>query len=219
MIPFAMWIAGVVGWLILVIEAMIAVPLWMFAHLTFEGDGLHGRGIEGYSLLFNVLFRPVLLLFGLFAGYFVFSASSWLLLQGFGIAAGFVLSNGWFVTNLLGLIVLTSMFVLMEITLALLSFRMISLVPHHVVKLIGFQPANRTDIDRFSQDVGMVGTGATLRAIDGGSKAVIGAAGETANRQLSGTGAAGNAGTRMIGHDTTLSAQTDITPPSKPEEG
>ena len=109
MIPFAMWIAGVAGWLILVCEAIVAVPLWMFAHLTFQGEGLHGRGVEGYSLLFNVLFRPVLMLFGLFLGYFVFSSMSWLMLQGFGIAAGFALSNGWFVTNMLGVIVLVCM--------------------------------------------------------------------------------------------------------------
>ena len=226
MIPFAMWIAGVVGWLILVIEAMIAVPLWMFAHLTFDGDGLHGRGLEGYALLFNVLFRPVLLLFGLFTGYFVFSSSSWLLLQGFGIAAGFALSSGWFVTNLLGLIVLTSMFVLMEITLALLSFRMISLVPHHVVKLIGFQPANRTDIDRFSQDVGMVGTGATLTTISGGLREGVDTARQlgASQQEVLGNGAGNSASgratgpQRLLGNDSTLNAQSDVTPPAKEED-
>ena len=223
MIPFAMWIAGVVGWLILVIEAMIAVPLWMFAHLTFDGDGLHGRGVEGYALLFNVLFRPVLLLFGLFTGYFVFSSSSWLLLQGFGIAAGFALSSGWFVTNLLGLIVLTSMFVLMEITLALLSFRMISVVPHHVVKLIGFQPANRTDIDRFSQDVGAVGLANTLGRIEQGRGAAIETL-QSGTRQIAQSAGGDNGGNatgaqRAISHDSTLNAQSDVLPPAPDEEG
>ena len=42
MIPYVMWMAGVCGWLILVCEAMIAVPLWMLAHMTVGGDGLHG---------------------------------------------------------------------------------------------------------------------------------------------------------------------------------
>ena len=135
----------------------------MFAHLTFQGDGLHGRGIEGYSLLFNVLFRPVLMLFGLFLGYFVFSSMSWLMMQGFGIAASFALSNGWFVTNMLGVVVLLCMFVLMHITLALVAFRLISLVPHHVVKLIGVAPANRVDMDQFGRDVGVVGTAGAMR--------------------------------------------------------
>ena len=222
MIPFAMWIAGVAGWLILVIEAVIAVPLWMFAHLTLQGEGLHGRGIEGYGLLFNVLFRPVLMLFGLFLGYFVFSAMSWLMLQGFGIAAGFALSNGWFVTNLLGLIILLCMFVLMEITLALLSFRMISLVPHHVVRLIGVASANRVDMDGFSQDVGMAGMGATLTSIRGGANGMLETARNAGNsrRMLAnnGGGAPGNpdkSASRQIASDSTLKAQTDVSPPTE----
>ena len=68
MIPWVMWIAGVGGWLILVCEAVLAVPLWMLAHMTTQGEGLHGRAQEGYSLLFNVMFRPTLMLFGLFMG-------------------------------------------------------------------------------------------------------------------------------------------------------
>ena len=51
MIPWVMWMAGVCGWIILVCEAMIAVPLWMLAHMTVGGDGLHGRAIEGWGLL------------------------------------------------------------------------------------------------------------------------------------------------------------------------
>jgi len=229
MIPFAMWIAGVAGWLILVCEAIIAVPLWMFAHLTFQGDGLHGRGIEGYALLFNVLFRPVLMLFGLFLGYFVFSAMSWLMLQGFGIAAGFALSNGWFVTNLLGVIVLICMFVLMHITLAFVCFRLISVVPHQVVKLIGVAPANRVDMDQFGKDVGLVGMAGSLGAIRGGTQAAISSAasgdrngGGAGQRLLAGSpgrtpGAGGSAATSS-GSDTTLSAQSDISSPSNGKE-
>ncbi len=226
MIPFAMWIAGIAGWLILVCEAVVAVPLWMFAHLTFQGDGLHGRGIEGYSLLFNIMFRPVLMLFGLFLGYFVFSAMSWLMLQGFGIAAGFALSKGWLVTNLLGVVVLLCMFVLMHITLALVAFRLISVVPHQVVKLIGFQPANRVDIERFGQDAGMVGMGASLIAVRGGAQAMISAGRDTGvGRQrllTNGSGAGAGNSSREPGPggpDSTLLAQSDVSSPKGTEEG
>ena len=88
MIPYVLWMAGVCGWIILVCEAMIAVPLWMLAHMTVGGDGLHGRAIEGWSLLFNVVFRPTLMVIGLFLGYFVFDCMSWLIRESFGIAAG-----------------------------------------------------------------------------------------------------------------------------------
>jgi hypothetical protein len=144
-----LWMAGVCGWIILVCEAMIAVPLWMLAHMTVGGDGLHGRAIEGWGLLFNVVFRPTLMVIGLFLGYFVFACMSYLIRQTFGIAAGFALSNGWLVTNFLGVTVLLNIFVMTHITAALMSFRLVALMPHHSPRLIGFSAANRVDTEAF----------------------------------------------------------------------
>ena len=149
MIPYIMWMAGVAGWIILVCEAMVAVPLWMLAHMTLGGDGLHGRATEGWSLLFSVVFRPTLMVIGLFLGYFVFDCMSWLIRETFGIAVGFVLANGWLVSNFLGMAVLLSIFVMTHVVAALMSFRMVALLPHHLPRLIGFTSANRVDMDDF----------------------------------------------------------------------
>ena len=151
MIPYVLWMAGVCGWIILVCEAMVAVPLWMLAHMTFGGEGLHGRGIEGWGLLFNVMFRPVLMVIGLFLSYFVYDCMSLLIRQSFGIATGFVLDGGWFVTNMIGVIVLVNIFVMLHVTAALMSFRMVTLIPHHLPRLIGLAPANRVDHEAFYQ--------------------------------------------------------------------
>ena len=144
------------------------MPMWMFAVLRSQGDGLHGRGLDGVALLANLIFRPVLMLFGLMLGYVIFAAMSWLVMQSFGIAAGFVLAGGWLVANLLGVVVLLCLFVLTEVTLALLSFRMISLVPHHAIQLMAIKPANRVDMDRFAQDLGLVGMAGTMQRFDPG---------------------------------------------------
>jgi len=233
-VPFAMWLAGVAGWLILVCEAMVAVPLWAFAHLTWQGDGLHGRGLDGYGLQLNVMFRPVLMLFGLFFGYFVFSSMTWLALQGFGVTAGFVLQNGWFVSNLLGVVTLLCGFVLLELTIALLSFRLISTFPHHVIKLAGVQPAGRVDMERFASDVDVAGMGSSLRGIQGGYSAMMtqamkgaggggaetGGGAGTGGRELAGSTQAGEqGGTRQLGTDATLQASSDVTPPAAPRQG
>jgi conjugal transfer/type IV secretion protein DotA/TraY len=151
MIPYVMWMAGVCGWIILVCEAMIAVPLWMLAHMTIGGDGLHGRAVEGWGLLFNVMFRPTLMIIGLFLSYFVFDCMSWLIRESFGIAVGFILANGWFVTNLIGIVVLLNIFVMLQVTTAIASFRMIALLPHHLPRLLGFTAANRVDTEAFYQ--------------------------------------------------------------------
>ncbi|WP_161993582.1 DotA/TraY family protein [Muricoccus nepalensis] len=212
MIPFLIWLAGVAGWLILVCEAVIAVPLWMLAHMTMRGEGLHGKATEGYSLIFNVLFRPVLMLLGLFLGYFIFASTSWLLRQGFGVAAGFVLGNGWVVTNVIGVIVLMCIFVLCHVVLALMSFRMISLVPHHVPRLIGFMPANRVDMDGFSRDAALVGAAGALKQIEGAitPKSVGGGVRQAVEHQRSDVENAGDHGSKeRNGMDTTMRAATD----------
>ena len=215
MIPWVMWMAGVCGWIILVCEAMIAVPLWMLAHMTVGGDGLHGRATEGWSLLFNVMFRPTLMVIGLFLGYFVFDCMSWLIRESFGIAAGFVLQNGWIVTNWIGTVVLLNIFVMTQVTAALMSFRMVALLPHHLPRLIGFTAANRVDHEAFYQQASwapgnQVARGAQQAVTEGTRQLQSGA------KQLRGgpagyiSGPSGNtASGDEGGMDTTLRATTD----------
>lgn len=223
MIPWVMWIAGVTGYLILVLEAVIAVPFMMSAHMTFDGDGLHGRAIQVYELLFNVLFRPALMLLGLFAGFFVFSSISWLIRMSFGVAVHFVLEKGWLVTNLIGMVVLLAIFVLLHIVVALKSFGMISLIPHHVPKMLGFSPANRVDMDEFSKAAAWTGTRGTVETINNYARSQLprssrqkggSSVGSSATPAISASQKAitGSGGSSAKGGniDSTLSAQTDV---------
>ncbi len=220
MVPWVMWMAGVMGWLILVCEGVIAVPLWMLAHMTMQGEGLHGRATEGYALIFNILFRPTLMVFGLFLSYFIFSCTSFLINQTFGVAAGFVLEHGWLVTNVLGVVVLLSIFVMTQTVAALVSFRMIALVPHHVPRMLGFQSAGRVDMDEFSRDAALVGVGGALKTINEGLEEGSAAAGRVASdgtRRITGPrpalparGGRSSSDSSKDGMDSTLRAATDM---------
>jgi conjugal transfer/type IV secretion protein DotA/TraY len=66
-LPFMIWIGIIIGWTIMVVEAVIAAPLWAVMHLHPNGDDLTGRGGNGYMLLLGLLLRPVLIIFGLIA--------------------------------------------------------------------------------------------------------------------------------------------------------
>jgi conjugal transfer/type IV secretion protein DotA/TraY len=225
MIPYVMWMAGVAGWIILVCEAMIAVPLWMLAHMTVGGDGLHGRAIEGWGLLFNVVFRPTLMVIGLFLGYFVFDCMSWLIRQSFGIAAGFVLANGWLVSNFIGLGVLLSIFVMTHVVAALMSFRMVALLPHHLPRLIGFTAANRVDMDDFQQRAAWAPGG----EISGGAARALGTGARQFGQQMQqlrgrstglisgATEVSGAEGRSGAGMDTTLRATSGSPPETEGE--
>ncbi len=218
MIPWLMFLAGVLGWLVLVCEAVIAFPFWMLAHMTFDGEGLHGRASEGYSLLFNLMFRPTLMVIGLFMGGFIFTAASWLIRQTFGLAAGFVLANGWLVTNVLGVAVLLTIFTLTHVVSALVSFRMISLIPHHVPRLAGFGSANRVDMDQFGRDAALVGTVGALKAIRGGLTPSSPGHRDPGSQlgynaqQLSAPANGGQTRANATGMDSTLRAATDVPP-------
>jgi conjugal transfer/type IV secretion protein DotA/TraY len=61
--PFLFW-GGVVGWCVLVVEALIASPLWIAMHLFPEGHDVVGKGSAGYSLMLSLLLRPTLIILG-----------------------------------------------------------------------------------------------------------------------------------------------------------
>lgn len=66
MMPFLVWFGGLVGYFITVFATVVAVPVWMAAHLHPEGEGMSSVfSKRGYGLLAEVFARPVLMVFGL----------------------------------------------------------------------------------------------------------------------------------------------------------
>jgi conjugal transfer/type IV secretion protein DotA/TraY len=151
MMPYLYWIAGVTGWFLLVIEAVAYAPLWFLAHMTFAGDGIHGKGVRGYEVLFTILFRPSMMVIGMVFSYTVFSAISWLLMKSFLVASAFTLDHGWLIDNWVGIIAMIIMYSAMEMTTATLSFRLITTLPHHMASMVGFGAASRVDAEDFEK--------------------------------------------------------------------
>jgi hypothetical protein len=163
---------------------------------------------------------------GLFLGYFVFDCMSWLIRESFGIAAGFVLANGWLVSNFIGLGVLLSIFVMTHVVAALMSFRMVALLPHHLPRLIGFTAANRVDMDDFQQRAAwapggqLAGAGAT--AIQAGAARFSGSMKELQSGPaglISGpSGSSASEGGAREGMDSTLRATSGSPPEQNGDE-
>ena len=68
-LPFILWFGEVISYFIVLVEAVVGAPLWMLAHLETEGEGMGQRTAHGYMFLLNVIFRPVLMIFGLVGGW------------------------------------------------------------------------------------------------------------------------------------------------------
>lgn len=55
------WVMAIGAYLVIVLEAFIATPLWAMAHLDTDGEGMGQRAGHGYLFLLNLLFRPAVL--------------------------------------------------------------------------------------------------------------------------------------------------------------
>lgn len=69
MMPYILWIAAIFGWMVLVVEAVFAAPLWAVIHLAPDADGIVGRGGQGYMLVLSLTLRPAMMVLGLIAAF------------------------------------------------------------------------------------------------------------------------------------------------------
>ena len=73
----------------------MAAPLWAFAHLDTEGDGLGQRTQTGYLFLVNVLFRPALMVVGLLLAAKMADLLTDMVIQMFPIIMANASSDSW----------------------------------------------------------------------------------------------------------------------------
>ena len=137
-IPFIRWIAALGGWVILIVESLVAAPLWVCAHALPEGDGAAGQhGKRGYLLFLGILIRPPLMVAGFFCAVILINVIGRLMGTGFEM---FV--SGASQTKTVGILGSISMLVILGSTTMLLANKFFSLIhylPEHVTNWIGQQ--------------------------------------------------------------------------------
>lgn len=137
MIPFIAFWAGIVTWLGVFAEGLIAAPLWSFAHLDTDGEGLGQRTQYGYIFLLNVLMRPVLMVFGFIAASLSLLALGTLFLKLYNMAFE---TAGYNNLDFGGIILLVGGVVLFAILLVGMvqgAFNMVSFIPDQVLGWVG----------------------------------------------------------------------------------
>jgi conjugal transfer/type IV secretion protein DotA/TraY len=69
LMPAAVWTFAVLGYILLVAEAVVAAPLWAIAHLRADGEGISGPAADrGYALLLALTLTPLMMVLGLVLG-------------------------------------------------------------------------------------------------------------------------------------------------------
>ncbi|MFG6376490.1 MAG: DotA/TraY family protein [Desulfovibrio sp.] len=135
-IPFIRWFSALVGWIIMVVEALVAAPLWLCAHALPDGEGAAGQhGKRGYFLLLGIVLRPPLMVTGFFAAVILMNVLGRMLGASFEMFVG-----GTAQTKILGLTGTFSMLVILGIVVIMAANKFFSLIhylPEHVTNWIG----------------------------------------------------------------------------------
>ena len=137
-IPFIRWISALAGWVILIVESLVAAPLWLCAHALPEGDGAAGQhGKRGYLLLLGIIIRPPLMVAGFFAAIILMNVLGRLIGASFEM---FIAGTGQ--SKMIGITGTISMLVILGIVVIMMANKFFSLIhylPEHVTAWIGQQ--------------------------------------------------------------------------------
>lgn len=135
-IPFLIWFAAIINWVVFVAIGVVAAPLWAFAHLS--GEENDGRSTHGYIFLLNAMLRPVLMVAAFIIAGGIVVMGGTLLNAMFGPALANVQTDS--ITGLVSIIGFLGIYITASLTLIHTSFNLIFMIPDKVMEWIGGSP-------------------------------------------------------------------------------
>ncbi|MGE2242429.1 DotA/TraY family protein [Morganella morganii] len=134
MIPYIIWMGIVLSYMATCIEAYVASPMWVLAHLAPDADDVVGKQGQGYMLTLVVTLKPGLAIFGFLASFVMMCAGAALINATFLIATSFV-DSGW-----LGItysIAMIAVYMCLNLNNTMNATRVMSTLPDTVLEWIG----------------------------------------------------------------------------------
>lgn len=134
--PMILWIMGVAGWFVLLIEAVIAAPIWAASHAMPEGNGFVGqRAQAGYMVMLSLFLRPTLMIFGFFASMLLMIVMAKVVSILFIPAMSSM--NAKYLSGVVSLFAMMAIFVALIVQIAHRAYGLIHEVPDKVLRYIG----------------------------------------------------------------------------------
>ncbi len=135
LLPFIYFSFGVLGWLMSVIEAMVAGPLVALGILHPDGHEVMGEAKPAVLLLANVFLRPSLLLFGLVTAISLSYAGSDLVNIGYNIVLNSINAGG--ILQITSSIAIILIYCSLQTVMLTHIFKLILHVPNRAMRWIG----------------------------------------------------------------------------------
>jgi conjugal transfer/type IV secretion protein DotA/TraY len=169
-LPLLFWLAGVLGWILMVVESLVAAPLWLAAHALPEGEGLTSQASRrGYLIFLGVLLRPPLMVLGFLLAMAIINLLGRLTGQAVTLLGEEILKSGFL--GISGFLALAGLFGAATVTAAYKLFSLTTQLPARVGGWIGQAGADwgetadvRQNQGSF-QTQGALGTAALQRAV------------------------------------------------------
>lgn len=185
MLPFINWVGGMVGWVISVLEMLVAAPVWIAAHLHPEGEGMASRhAASGYMIVLELLLRPVLMVFGFIVAVIIvdplLNVISWMYFPAFSSATADAVSGP--ITFVMKIII----YVVICWTVVNFSFKAITSVPAGVMKWIGGMAGHNSEMAEGVGENSRMAVVAGIHQTQGAFRAAGGAARQYASKYREG---------------------------------
>ena len=135
LVPYMIFTVGVVGWLLLVIEAIVAAPILAISFILPAGDEL-GKVMQGLLLLLNIIIRPILMLFGFVLATRLYQAV--VKLVNYGMLANF--NNLNTTDSLFAWVAILTLYGAFIIALSNKCFTLIYALPDKILRWMGSAP-------------------------------------------------------------------------------
>lgn len=145
LIPYMMFTLGVVGWLMLVVEGMVAAPLVALSLVIPSGDDM-GKLEVALNLLANIFLRPTLMIFGFILAGRVYSAIVGLI--SYGMLDVFNTIN---VATIFSFVVIIFVYASFILAVTNGAFSLIYILPDKIMRWIGGSPMEHTDVSAMEQ--------------------------------------------------------------------
>lgn len=184
--PMILWIMGVVGWFTMLIEAVIAAPIWAASHAMPEGNGFVGqRAMAGYMVCLSVFLRPTLMILGFFASMVLIIVMAKVVILLFVPFMSGMLGDH--LTGIVSLFAMLSIFTVLMVQISHRCFGLIHEVPDKVLRYIGGGAENLGESAQEQQSRNIF-VGGAAKIVSQGERSARGGAADAASSMGDGVG-------------------------------
>ncbi len=133
-LPLIIWFAGVLGWLFICVEAMVAAPLVAVALLHPDSTDVLGKAEHGLTMILNLMLRPALMVIGLVAAIYIVRIGCFYFSWGMNLVLHTGLTH---IGSGGGVIGLSYLYVILLMSVISKSFSLINALPDKVIQWVG----------------------------------------------------------------------------------